>query len=162
VTVRPVFPTLPLHAVSRECVWSFPCGIFLSFCSIFFYYFTSVSGFLFVFCVISSSTCFSSLWKCYASPQHKVSFPFHDSLVTNQTSTERSFVSNVMNVGILQVAVLQCKVLPVVTFFYEISVSTLHFKCLIGDSLIVRTNINLQGVSLARVLLLLFVYLNLE
>jgi hypothetical protein len=29
VAVRPVFPTLPLHPVSRECVWSFPWGIFL-------------------------------------------------------------------------------------------------------------------------------------
>jgi len=35
VTVRLVFPTLPLHPVSRECVWSFPWDIFLSFCFIF-------------------------------------------------------------------------------------------------------------------------------
>jgi len=36
VTVRPVFPTLPLHPASRECVWSFPWCIFLSFCFMFF------------------------------------------------------------------------------------------------------------------------------
>jgi len=67
-----------------------------------------------------------------------------------------------MNVAILQVTVLQCEVFPVVTFCNEISRSTLHFKCVIGNSVNVSNNINLQGVSLARVLLLLFVYFNLE
>jgi len=49
--------------------------------------------------------------------------------------------------GQLQVAVLQCKVFPIVTFFNEISKSTLHFRCLIGNSLNVEIDINLQGVS---------------
>ena len=61
--------------------------------------------------------------------------------------TEWLFISAVLNVGSLQVAVLQCKVFPVVTFFNEISESTLHFKCLISDSLNVEININLLGVS---------------
>ena len=64
--------------------------------------------------------------------------------------------------AILQVTVLQCKVFPVVTFFNEISESTLHFKCSIGNTVNVRTDINLQGVSLAHVLLLLFISFDLE
>ena len=131
----------------------------------FFDYFTSGSGFLSVFCVISSSTCFSSsLWKFCDSP-HKLSFRFHSHFNPNKFRlplNDYLFQMWWMWAAILQVTVLQCKVFPVVTFFNEISESTLHFKCSIGNTVNVRTNINLQGVSLAHVLLLLFISFDLE
>ena len=52
--------------------------------------------------------------------------------------------------GSLQAALLQCKVFPIVRFFNKISESTLHFKYLVGNSLNVEINSNLQGVEFQR------------